>query len=239
MSANFWLLEPPPAQPPAELAPDNDSEMITCPAHDGHRRGGRRLGDLSVILDPRGADDVTWTWMNDILVSQDVLDLFEKHRVTGFEAGRVRISYPKNIKAPAPTLFELVVTGWGGFAAPAAGVSLVKSCPACGHKVYAIAEPSRLIDAAAWDGSDLFIVWPLPRYRFVSDRLASILRQERVSGIKIVPAAEIDMRRGTRVSPGAPRTMSMPESRARELDQRFGISHWLDHDRAQSERRHP
>ena len=239
MIANFWLLRTPPAQRPAELALDNDAEQIICPAHDGHRRGGRRLGDLSVIVDPRGADDVTWTWMSDILVSQDVLDLFEKYRVTGFESGRVRISYPKNVKAPAPAFSELVVTGWGGFAAPAAGVSLVESCPACGLKVYAIAEPSRLIDAPAWDGSDLFIVWPLPRFRFVSDRLASILRQERVPGVKLIPAAEIDMRRGARVSPGAPRTMSMPESRARELDQRFGISDWLDNDRAQSQRRHP
>ncbi len=186
-----------------------------------------RLGDLSVIVSPLAVKDFTWTWLSDILVSQEVLDLFEKYCVTGFEARRARTSFRKNIKVPAPALFELVVTGWGGFAAPAAGVSLVESCSACGHKVYAIAEPSHLIDAGAWDGSDFFIVWPLPRYRFVSDRLAGILRQERISGIKLVPAPEIDMDRGARVSPGVP-ALFMPESRVRELDQRFGISHWLD-----------
>jgi hypothetical protein len=240
MISNFWLLEPSPAQRLAEWGPDTDIEQIVCPAYDGHRRGGKRLGNLSVVVHPSGVKDMTWTWQSDILVSQEVLDLFEKYRVTGFEAKRARTSYPKNIKAPAPALFELVVTGWGGFAAPAAGVSLVESCPACGHKVYAIAEPSHLIDAGAWDGSDLFIVWPLPRYRFVSDRLASILRQERVSGVVLIPASKIDMGRGTRLSPGSPLTMSMPERRARELDQRFGISHWLDaaHNRAHREPRH-
>jgi hypothetical protein len=113
--------------------------------------------------------------------------------------------------------------GWGGWAAPAAGLTLVESCPGCGHKVYAIAEPSRLIDPTAWDGSDLFIVWSLPGYQFASDRLASILRQEQVSGVKLLPAPELPVRRGNHVTPGS-LALHMPESRARELSQRFGIS---------------
>jgi hypothetical protein len=122
-----------------------------------------------------------------------------------------------------PKLFEFVVTGWGGWAAPAAGVSLVESCPACGDKIYKIAEPSRLIDPAAWDGSDLFIVWPLPGYRFASDRLANILRQEKVSGVELAPAPKLPAERGVRVAP-ATLTACMPKDRARELSQRFGIS---------------
>jgi hypothetical protein len=37
--------------------------------------------------------------------------------------------------------------------------------------------------------SDLFIVWPLPKFLFASDRLAGILRQERVSGLDIITCA--------------------------------------------------
>ena len=98
-----------------------------------------------------------------------MLDLFDKHRVSGFEARPAKVAFPKKTQAYPPSLFELIITGWGGWAAPAAGLTLIESCPGCGHKVYAIAEASRLIDPAAWDGSDFFIVWPLPGYQFASD----------------------------------------------------------------------
>jgi hypothetical protein len=220
------LLEAPRTQPLVEDTPDKKIERITCAAHEGHKRGGKRLGELSVIAHPNGIKDFTWTWLSDVLVSPRVVDLFERHRVTGFEVKNARVFYPETIKAAPPEMLELVVTGWGGFAAPAAGVTLMEWCPTCERKRFAIAEPSRLIDPAAWDGSDLFIVWPLPRYLFASDRLASILRQERVSGIELIPAAQIPLKRGARVGPGA-LTSYMPEHRARELERRFDVAHWL------------
>jgi hypothetical protein len=92
-------------------------------------------------------------------------------------------------------------------------------------KDYVIAEPSRLIDPAAWDKSDLFIVWQLPGYRFASSRLANILRQEKVSGVHLIPAPRIPVEKGAEVGP-ASIMYCMPEDRARELGQRFGISGW-------------
>jgi hypothetical protein len=223
MTPAFWFLRAPSREQPVEEAPDSKHEIIICPADEGHRRGGSVVGGLSVILDPSGVRDFVWTWGNDILVSQRVLDLFKEYRVTGFQPMPAKTSYPKPITARPPKLFEFIVTGWGGWAAPAAGVSLVESCPACGDKIYTIAEPSRLIDPAAWDGSDLFLVWPLPGYRFVSDRLAAILRQEKASGVELVPAPKLPTERGARVAP-ATLTACMPKDRAHELSQRFGIS---------------
>lgn len=159
----------------------------------------------------------------DILVSRKVLDLFKRYRVTGFEALKAKTSYPLGVSARPPLLFELVVTGWGGWAAPAAGVTLACSCSACGAKDYLIAEPSRLINPAAWDGSDLFIIWPLPGYRFASNRLATILRQEKISGVELIPARKIPLERGDKLGPGSIK-YCMPENRARELSRRFGIS---------------
>ncbi len=225
MSSRFWYLDPPRRRGLAEVALDTGYEKIICPAHDGHTRGGKRIGALSVIVHPLRVGDFTFIWGGDILVSQRVLDLFEKYRVTGFKAERAKTSYPETIKGRPPDLFELVVTGWGGFAAPAAGAKLVKSCSACGHKVYTVAESSRLIDAAAWDGSDLFIVWPLPGYRFASDRLANILRQEKVSGVKVVPAPQLPIERGDTLTPG-PLSWYMSEERARELVRRSPP--WMD-----------
>ena len=178
MNTTFWLLDIPRNQSQATVAGDTKFEQITCPASDGHLRAGRRLGDLRATIGPAGIKDFAWTWSHDILVSERVLDVFLKHRVTGYEIRPAKLSYTKRSQTKPPAMYELIVTGWGGMASSAAGLTLANSCPACNHRNYAIAEPSRLIDPASWDGSDLFIVWPLPRFRFASERLANILREE-------------------------------------------------------------
>ncbi|HEX2652929.1 MAG TPA: hypothetical protein VHN11_04685 [Xanthobacteraceae bacterium] len=221
MASQFWLLKPPPTQQPAKEAPGVDHEIVTCSIRNDHGSGGRRISHLSVFLPKRCSDDVIWTWFNDILVTQRVLDIFQKHKVTGYEIEPVKTAFAKRSETPPPTLFNLIVTGWGGIGKNA-GVTLTESCPGCGHRVYEIAEPSRLADPSDWDGSDLFMVWPLPRFRFASDRLAQILIDERISGIKLIPAPKIPMQSGEGASPGQLRYW-MPEERARELQERFEI----------------
>jgi len=223
ITTNFWLLEPPHNQKLATWAETIRLEQITCPADEGHRRGGRRLGDLTVTIAPRGIKDFSWTWQQDILASEPLLDVFLKHRVTGFEIRPTTVSYPKRGVAKPPKLYELIIIGWGGMASTAAGVKVRDSCETCKYKDYTIATPSRLIDAASWDGSDLFIVWPLPRYHFASDRLARLLRAENITGVKFVPAAEIPFKPGNVASPGLLH-MWMPASRARALGDRLGIN---------------
>lgn len=223
MISNFWLLRPPANTRLAVDAPGDRYSPIICPSHEGHRSAARILGNLSVIVAPSVQKDFTWIWSSDVLISRRALDIFVKHRVTGFETAPAKVSYSNESKLPSPELFELIVTGWGGLGEAEAGVHLIKSCPDCGHSVYTIAEPSKLIDPTAWDGSDLFIVWPLPNYRFASERLANIIRQEQISGVKLMPASEIPVKRGTEVSPGQ-LTSSMPADRARELSERFHIS---------------
>jgi hypothetical protein len=218
---SFWFLQPSIPSRLAEEADDTKYGRIVCPLRDGHTRGRKRIGALSIIVSPSAVKDFTFSWSGDILLLQRMLDLFGRFGVSGFEAKRAKIAYPKKTRDTPPDRFELVVTGWGGWAAPAAGLSLVESCSGCGHKVYAIAEPSRLIDAEAWDGSDL--VWPLPGFRFVSGRLASILRQEKVSGVRLIPASELTVEKGAYATPGS-LSLHMPESRARELDQQFRVS---------------
>jgi hypothetical protein len=216
-------LDAPRNQKLAIVAGDTKFEQITCPSCNGHLRAGRRLGDLRVTIDPAGVKDFKWTWSHDILASERLLDVFLKHRVTGYEIRPATVSYSKRSPAKPPALHELIITGWGGMASSAAGLTVVESCPACNHRTYAIAAPSRLIDPAAWDGSDLFIVWPLPLYRFASDRLASIFRQEGITGVKLIRAPEIPFKPGNRATPG--RLLDwMPASRARALGDRLGIN---------------
>jgi hypothetical protein len=223
MSTAFWLLETPHNQKHATLADDTRLEQITCPADEGHRRGGRRIGDVRATIDPSGIKDFTWTWQNDILASERLLDAFLKHRVTGYEIRPATISFPKRSTMTPPKLYEVIVTGWGGMPAHAAGLKVNDCCPACGYKEYTIAEPARLIDRDSWDGSDLFIVWPLPRYHFASDRVASILQVENITGVKLIPAAKIPFAPGEGACPGRLKDW-MPASRARALGDRLGIN---------------
>jgi hypothetical protein len=223
MNTTYWLLDTPRNQSLATIAGDTRFEQITCPANEHHIHAGRRMGDLSAAVSPAGVKDFTWTWQHDILVSERVLDVFLKHRVTGYEIQPARLSYSERSQGKPPAMYELIITGWGGLASSAAGLTLAKHCPSCNHRIYAIAEPSQLIDPASWDGSDLFIVWPLPRYRFASDRLANILRDERITGVKLVPAPEIPFKRGNQATPG--RLLNwMPASRAHALGDKLGIN---------------
>lgn len=66
------------------------------------------------------------------------------------------------------------------------------------------------------------MVWPLPRYPFASDRLASIIRQEKLAGVKLIPPAAIEVERGAELNPGSLFEW-LPEVRAEELSQQLGI----------------
>jgi hypothetical protein len=221
MTPKFWHLTYPANQRPLVRASEPAYDEMSCPTTDRHAIC-KRVGDLHVIPHPLGLRDFTWTWMSDLLISPKALAVFEHHRVTGFEVRRVVAEYPMPAKIKPPELYEVIVTGWGGVPTREAGLTAINSCSTCGYKKFTIAEPSRLIDAAAWDGSDIFMVWPLPRHPFVTDRLAGIIRKEKLLGAKLVPAQEIPMERGTTLNPGSLYEW-MPEERASLLRQRFGI----------------
>jgi len=216
---NFWLLEP---RRKAKMAVTTAKfERITCPA--GHVRPRHpKIGKLSVELPSRSLGDFEWTWDSDILISEQAVRALERNNVTGFETRPVEARYRSHSGGEPPALFELAITGWGGMAAPAAGVRLTDQCRPCRHREYTIADPTRVIDPAAWDGSDLFMVWPLPRFRFASNRFAEILQREHLSGVHLLPAADLPVVPGDRLGPG-PLDVWMPEGRAREIGRRFDV----------------
>src|SRR5207244_4348579 len=87
---------------------------------------------------------------------------------------------------------ELVVTGWGGVAPKSSGVRLIESCSNCGLLTYSrVLEWTNLFDERQWDGSEIFIIWPLPRYIMVTNRVASLINSNRLTGVKCVPLSQI------------------------------------------------
>jgi hypothetical protein len=224
VTQNFWLVTIPRNQRLLVQAasPTPMIEVTPCPLTDRHSGRIKYIGTLHVEADPRAVRDFTWTWMTELLISSKVLKVFEKHHVTGFDLRPVIAKYPKPSKAPFPQLHEVMITGWAGLPSREAKLMVTEFCPACHRTVYSIGEPSKLLDASSWDGSDLFMVWPAPRHFFASDRLASIIRQEKLGGVKLIPPAAIDMDRGTTLNPGS-LFQWLPEERAEELSQQLGI----------------
>ena len=220
MKEVFWKLERPYYTTHAKSLGDWGS--ITCPVDPDHMRGrSPKLGELSVELPLRPLSDFEWTWTSDMFISERALRVLRENKVTGFETRAVTATYPDGITAKPPMLHRLVVTGWGGMAA-AAGITVADFCASCGHKAYRIANPSRLIDPLMWDGGDLFIVWPLPLYRFASNRLADIIRRNYLSGVDLVLASQISMKPGACAAPRS-LTRHMPEDRALEIAKTFDV----------------
>jgi len=67
------------------------------------------LGDLRAAIDPAGVKDFTWTWSRDILASERLLDVFLKHRITGYEIQPATVTYSKRGPAKPPAMYELIV----------------------------------------------------------------------------------------------------------------------------------
>ncbi len=199
-----------------------DLEQVACPVDEHHRAGGRRLMNLSVMLPRRAVDDFVWTWYSACLIQDHVLDLFRANGLSGYEVKPVKARFKSAGAEHPPRLWELVVTGWGGMASRESGIRLIENCPGCGKLVYSTCRhPEKLIDASQWDGSELFMVWPLPRFIFVAERVADLIRMNRLKGVVLKEPGELEFSSGG-FGPGR-LSYWMPEERARELGAPLGI----------------
>ncbi|MCE5268915.1 MAG: hypothetical protein LLG00_13640 [Planctomycetaceae bacterium] len=223
----FWNLRSPPSTIRlAEWASgEMDLEGIVCPIHEGHRAGGKRLTDLSIALPRRTIRDFVWTWHSECVLQDRVLELFKKHGFTGFDVKPVKAKFKRVSDCQIPRLWELLVSGWAGMASPESGITLIERCEGCGHTVYSGSNNSgTLIDISQWDGSDFFIVWPLPRFIFVTDRVAQAIRDNRLTGAVLTEPKALDLSGGLlgSFSPGR-LSDALPDERARQLGTALGI----------------
>jgi hypothetical protein len=203
------------------VSDEMELEQVICPVNDGHQRVGKRLTDLSVALPGSNTEDFVWTWYSECLLTDHVLELFKAEGFTGFEIKPVKAGYKKSKNTP-PRLWELVVTGWAGIAPPETGINLVEHCESCHMRRYSTClHPDKLIDISQWDGSDFFIVWPLVRYIFITDRVAEMIRSQRLTGAVIKPPSKLEF--GGHTLGGDRLSLWMPDARARELGEPLGI----------------
>jgi hypothetical protein len=202
-------------------------DTIHCPLDDGHQRAGKRLSNLTVVLPSARIGDVVWTWYSECLITDRVAGLFKEEGFSGYELEPVTVSRVRRkvkVAEDLPRLWELTVLGWGGVAPPESGIKLVESCDGCGDLVYSgYTDPTKLIDPARWDGSDFFMVWPLPRFIFVTQRVRDFVKRMKLKGVKMVTLAELPPKTIMGgLGPGR-LSMWMPEERARQLGEPLGI----------------
>ena len=121
--------------------------------------------------------------------------------------------------------WQLIVTGWGGIAPPESGIQEVPD-PFGDRRVYGpCTNPDALFDPDQWDGSDFFVVWPLPNYWWISAKARKLLQQRKLKRFKLVPAAELRLSESVdhvTFGPGRLRDYFTDE-RAREIGEPLGI----------------
>jgi hypothetical protein len=198
------------------------AQSIECARDPGHVRSGPRIGPLIVELPSRVADFMV-TWEEDILVSERALEVLRRNAIRGFDIREIEIAG----RTPTGSYRELIVTGWGGMATPASGIQLAvaESCRECGLLRYTgLTNAERLVDVTQRDESDIFVVWPLPKYRLLSPRAVSVVRQAELTGVAIRNLAALNNQHELRRSIGPGRlSYWMPASRAHFLGAPLGI----------------
>lgn len=195
------------------------SELILCSASSDHGRRRKRISELHVLIPGTSAPDILFSWTGEYLVQEHLYRLFDSERITGIwtrpaDAVLKRTGEPLAVR-------ELGLSGWGGVAPPESGIREVLRCRVCGNLMYSkLRHPEKLINLEAWDGSDFFMVWPLPRYIFVTKKVVELFKTHKISGARFTQELEPSV--SDTYSPGR-LSYYMPEERAHLLGDPLGI----------------
>jgi hypothetical protein len=221
VSDQFWYLD----QTERVAGWDDRFKLEFEPVERGF--SNKRRGGLHVTVPRERTTDFVWTEMSECLVQERTLDLLREHRLTGFITKPATARFENSDETP-PALWEFIVIGWGGMARPESGIRYNEemSTPEYGFLKYTeLVDSEKLMDVSQWDGSDFFIVWPLPRFIMVTDRAVSVIRRHRLTGVRVRPLSKLTEEisgSGLGFSPGRLSDF-MPDERARELGEPLGI----------------
>jgi hypothetical protein len=168
-------------------------DFTPCPANPGHRRCTTPPGDeyLDAIANVRVSHNkrdqtLIWTWPPwPFVVIHDRLT--ENLKAEGFSGYSLR---PATVRFRDGFLShefkKLLVVGWGGLARPESGIRLDHACSGCLYKSYTeLSDAGELVDKNQWTGEDLFVVWPMPYFIFITSRLAEFLTTSKIKSFSL------------------------------------------------------
>jgi hypothetical protein len=192
-------------------------ETELCSSRPEHARRSRWIRPLKVIGPIEPMTDFEWTVYGDVIVSNDIADCFRKEEFSGVQFLPTEFYTSTETPFGRPSL-ELRVNGWGGYAPAESGIQKIKQCPYCSHKVFSeYTRPEKLFDIESWDGSDFFLIWPLPRYLLVTGRVRDFILDSKYSGVSFKKLGELPRAVAGTLTPGNVRDW-FDEDRARTIE---------------------
>lgn len=217
MSSRIYVLRRPRSGGQGWLLKDRPYSPIICPANPEHRSAWRQPGPLIIDGTESDTTDCLWTPMSDCLLRHAVIEQLEVHGCTGFAIDEVICNNASETYRWSGNPYkQFYPTGWGGIAPEECGIVEIVRTTCCGHLRYSGLRRSELLfDSAQWDGSDVFMIWPLPKFIFVTEKVAKILWAAKVKGLVCQKIEELKFSFSTDFSPGR-------------------LSHWMALDRAKN-----
>ncbi len=165
------------------------------------RRNLRPFGEprvnLTIILPSPKVGDFVWTWYSNCMVTESVLSLFTHAGFNGFEARPVtverikRVSRKRREDLVIPPLWELVIKGKGGDAAPESGIQVIDQDEGSGILQYSSFRHGIIVDEANWDGSDFFTINGYPKYVLVTERVKQVIIDLQLTNCVLVPSHKL------------------------------------------------
>lgn len=147
-------------------------ETHRCPITTEHADYSRRISPLAVkVKHNRREEKMIWCWVEGLVIHEQLLESFRQQGFTGYRTRATTVRFRDGNLSNE--YHEFSVTGWAGVATAESGVRVKKGCPVCHWKNYTgISNYEKLIDWSRWTGDDFFIVWPLPRFILITERVA-------------------------------------------------------------------
>lgn len=169
-------------------------ETESCSSNPEHLVRQRRLRPLRLIAPVRPLTDFQWTQYDECVVNARVKAAFTEAEISGVTFRKVESFTTAGDRFNTHELHELVVTGWGGMARENSGVKVIEECPYCHRRVFScFTSPGQMFDLERWDGSDVFLIWPLPRYILAIGKVRDLIATNRFSGVRVRSITDLPM----------------------------------------------
>lgn len=199
----FWLAPAVRFEDQLPYASTMHLETTLCPRNPKHAAKSRWPRPLKVIGAVNAMTDFEWTVYGDVLVSNEIANAIRQAGLSGVEFQSVEL-FTTTETPIGRDAFEMRVEGWGGIARPDSGVRVVEQCPFCNRRVFSeYTSPEKLFDIECWDGSDFFVIWPLPRYIMVTGSVRSHILREDYSGVIVRPLKHLPKGMPGTLTPGS------------------------------------
>lgn len=172
-----------------------DRVPTPCPSDPRHINC-ERSRPLHFVAKKQAISDIMWV-SYECVISRHAYDVLSSSGVTGlqYEIAIAHASgHSKELMRDLDPVRSIRPAGWGGFARGDSGVRMLEKCEGCGRQVFTrVADWSKVFDVGSWDGSDVFMIWPMVNSIFVTERVVSVLIRHELKHVKCTPIERLEL----------------------------------------------